>query len=177
MSSKFHIKLSFILHGKSWKCFLCFVIYVCFISWCVASQSTMYKSYVWRHLDIQMDWGKLDLLPSFLDWSQCCSWIRIPLLASIFVLYFSLALSSLQVLLCLFPIMPIFAYYVCCDCDPSYIVSVHIECQASIFTLLLCRGYSWRIRLAKQETLTPSGHLVSPLVCRGLWMSSVVLYC
>ena len=29
--------------------------------------------------------------------------------------------------------------------------------------------------LAKQETLTSPGHLVSPLVCRGPWMSAVVL--
>ena len=42
---------------------------------------------------------------------------------------------------------------------------------------LLCRGHPWRVRLAKQETLTPLGHLVSPLVCRGPWMSTVVLYC
>ena len=49
--------------------------------------------------------------------------------------------------------------------------------QASIYTLSLCRGHSWRVRLAKQETLTPPGHLVSPLVCRGPWMSTVVLYC
>ena len=62
-------------------------------------------------------------------------------------------------------IMPFFL--VCCGCDTSYIVSVHIQCQASIYTLSLCRGYSWRVRLAKQETLTPPGHLVSPLVCRG----------
>ena len=59
----------------------------------------------------------------------------------------------------------------------SYIVSVHIQCQDSIYTLSLCRGHSWRVRLAKQETLTPLGHLVSPLVCRGPWMSIVVLYC
>ena len=65
----------------------------------------------------------------------------------------------------------------CCGCDTSYIVSVHIHCQASIYTLSLCRGHSWRVRLAKQETLTPPGHLVSPLVCRGPWMSTVVLYC
>ena len=65
----------------------------------------------------------------------------------------------------------------CCGCDTSYIVSVHIQFQASIYTLLLCRGHSWRVRLAKQETLTPPGHLVSPLVCRGPWMSTVVLYC
>ena len=64
-----------------------------------------------------------------------------------------------------------------CGCDTSYIVSVHIQCQASIFTLSLCSGHSWRVRLAKQETLTPPGHLVSPLVCRGPWMSTVVFYC
>ena len=61
--------------------------------------------------------------------------------------------------------------------DTSYIVSVHIQRQASIYTLSLCRGYSCWVRLAKQETLTPPGHLVSPLVCRGPWMSTVVLYC
>ena len=65
----------------------------------------------------------------------------------------------------------------CCGCDTSYIVSVHIQFQASIYTLLLCRGHSWQVRLAEQETLTPPGHLVSPLVCRGPWMSTVVLYC
>ena len=68
-------------------------------------------------------------------------------------------------------------FLVCCDCDTSYIVSVHIQCQASIYTLSLCCGHSWRVRLAKQETLTPPGHMVSPLVCRGPWMSTVVLYC
>ena len=62
-------------------------------------------------------------------------------------------------------IMP-FSWW-CCGCDTSYIVSVHIQCQASIYTLSLCRGHSWRVRLAKQETLTPPGHLVSPLVCGG----------
>ena len=65
----------------------------------------------------------------------------------------------------------------CCGCDTFYIASVHIQCQASIYTLSLCRGHSWRVRLAKQETLTPPGHLVSPLVYRGPWMSTVVLYC
>ena len=70
-----------------------------------------------------------------------------------------------------------FFFLVCCGCDTSYIVSVHIQCQTSIYTLSLCRGHSWRMRLAKQETLTPPGHLVSPLVCRGPWMSTVVLYC
>ena len=47
-----------------------------------------------------------------------------------------------------------------------YSVTVHIQCQASIYTLSLCGGHSWRVRLAKQETLTPPGDLVSPLVCR-----------
>ena len=60
-----------------------------------------------------------------------------------------------------------FFFLVCCGCDTSYIVSVHIQCQASLYTLSLCRGHSWRVRLAKQGTLTPPGHLVSPLVCRG----------
>ena len=71
-----------------------------------------------------------------------------------------------------------FAFFlVCCVCDTFFIVSVHIQCQASIYTLSLCRGHSWRVRLARLETLTPPGHLVSPLVCRGPWMSTVVLYC
>ena len=52
-----------------------------------------------------------------------------------------------------------------CGCDTSYIVSVHIQCQASIYTVLLCRGHSWRVRLAKQETLTPPGHLWFAGVC------------
>ena len=54
--------------------------------------------------------------------------------------------------------------------DPHPVSSLHIY-------PLLCRGYSRWVRLAKQETLTPPGHLVSPLVCRGPWISSVVLYC
>ena len=64
----------------------------------------------------------------------------------------------------------------CCGCDTSYIVSVDIQCQAAMYTLLLCRRHSWRVRQAKQETLTPPGNLVSPLVCRGQWMSTVVLF-
>ena len=71
-------------------------------------------------------------------------------------------------------IMPFFL--VCWGCDTSYIVSVHIQCQATIYTLSFCRGHSWPVRLAKQETLTPPWHLVSPF-CRGLWKSTVVLYC
>ena len=48
-------------------------------------------------------------------------------------------------------------FLVCCGCDTSYKVSVHIQCQAYIYTLLLCRRDSWRMRLAKQETLAPPG--------------------
>ena len=53
------------------------------------------------------------------------------------------ARGSTKVLLCLF--------LVCCGCDTSYIVSVHIQCQAYIYTLSLCRGHLWRVRLAKQK--------------------------
>ena len=68
-------------------------------------------------------------------------------------------------------------FLVCCGCDTSYKVSVPIQFQVSIYTLSLSRGHSWRVQLAKQETLTPPGHVVSPLVCRGPWMSTVVLNC
>ena len=62
-------------------------------------------------------------------------------------------------------------FLVCCGClSTSSVKSPYIY-------PLLCRRHSWRVRLAKQETLTPPGHLVSPLVCRGPWMSTVVLYC
>ena len=48
------------------------------------------------------------------------------------------ARGSTQVLLCLFPGV--------LWMDTSYIVSVHIQCQASIHTLSVCRGHSWRVR-------------------------------
>ena len=66
----------------------------------------------------------------------------------------------------------------CCGCDTSYNYSVGPHPVSSLHKHpLLCPGHSWRVRLAKQETLTPPGHLVSPLVNRGPWMSIVVLYC
>ena len=47
-----------------------------------------------------------------------------------------------------------------------------------LYTLLNIRfAVSGIMRLAKQETLTPPWHLVSPLVCRGPWISTVVLFC
>ena len=99
----------------------------------------------------------------FLHFCHTCSLCRVKL-----VVQFS-SRGSTQVSLCLF--------LVCCSCDTYYIVLVYIQCQSSIYTLSLCSGHSWRVRPAKQETLTPPGHLVSPLICRGLWMSTVVLYC
>ena len=57
------------------------------------------------------------------------------------------------------------------------VVFVHIQYQASIYTRSLCRGLSWRVLLAKPKTLTSPGHLVSPLVCRGPWLSILVLFC
>ena len=58
-----------------------------------------------------------------------------------------------------------------------YSVGPHPVSSLHIYTLPVCRGHSWRVRLVKQEMLTLPGHLVSPLVCRGPWMSTVVLYC
>ena len=85
-----------------------------------------------------------------LHFCHTCSLCRVELVVQV------PARGSTQVLVCLFLVR--------CGCDTSYIVSVHIQCQAYIYTLSLCRGHSWRVRLAKQETLTPPGHLVSPLV-------------
>ena len=44
-------------------------------------------------------------------------------------------------------------FLVCCGCDTSYIVSVHIQFQASLYTLSSCRGHSWRVWLAKHWKL------------------------
>ena len=58
-----------------------------------------------------------------------------------------------------------------------YSVGQHPVSSLHIYILCCVAGIHGRVRLAKQETLTPPGHLVSPLVCRGPWMSTVVLYC
>ena len=77
--------------------------------------------------------------------------------------------GSTQVLLCLFPGV-LWLWHFLYSVGPHPVPSLYIY-------PLLCRGHSWRVRIAKQGTLTPPGHLVSPLVCRGPWMSTVVLYC
>ena len=76
--------------------------------------------------------------------------------------------GTTQVLLCLFP---------CVLCLWHFLYSVGPPPVSSpyIYTFVLSRAFMV-VRLAKQETLTPAGHLVSPLVCRGPWMSTVVLY-
>ena len=79
------------------------------------------------------------------------------------------ASGSTQVLLCLFPGV-LWLWHLLHSVGPHPLSSFNIY-------PLLCCGHSWRMRLAKQETLTPPGHLISPLVCRGPWMSTVVLYC
>ena len=78
--------------------------------------------------------------------------------------------GSTQVLLCLFPGTVWLWHFL-------YSVVPHPVASLNIYTLSLCRGHSWRMWLAKQETPTPPGHLVSPLVCRRPWMSTVVLSC
>ena len=78
------------------------------------------------------------------------------------------ARGSTQVL-CLFPGV-LWLWHFLYSVGPHPVSSLHI------YTFSLCHRHSWRVRLAKQETLTPPGHMVSPLVCRGPWMSTVVLY-
>ena len=79
------------------------------------------------------------------------------------------ARGSTQVEICLFPGVLWLWHFL-------YSVGLHPVSSLHICPLL-CRGHLWRVRLVKQETLTPPGHLVSPLIFRGPWMSTVVLYC
>ena len=57
---------------------------------------------------------------------------------------------------------------------------VHVLCPRTFRTTHV--HYRWTrfhhltgLRLAKQDTLTPTGHLLSPMVSKGPWMSTVVL--
>ena len=113
------------------------------------STFSIYSSYSW--------------LFCILHFCHTCSLCRVEL-----VVQFP-ARGSTQVLLCLFTGV-VWLWHFLYSVSPHPVSSLHIY-------PLLCRGHSWRVRLAKQETLTPPGHLVSPLVCRGPWMSTVVLYC
>ena len=78
------------------------------------------------------------------------------------------ARGSTQVL-CLFPGV-LWLWHFLYSVGPHPVSSLHIY-------TFVCRGHSWRVRLDKQKTLTPPGHMVSHLVCRGPWMSIMVLYC
>ena len=78
------------------------------------------------------------------------------------------ARGSTQVLLCLFSGMLWLWHFL-------YSV-VHIQVSIlDIYTFVVSRAFM--ACAAKSERLTPPGHLVSPLVCRGQWMSIVGLYC
>ena len=55
------------------------------------------------------------------------------------------------------------------------IVSVNIQCQASIYTLSLSREFMAGAA-SQAGDVDSSWALVSPLVCRGPWMFPVVLY-
>ena len=76
--------------------------------------------------------------------------------------------SSTQVLLCLFPGVLWLWHFL-------YSVVPHPVSNLHIYTFVVSRAFM--AGAAKQEALTPPGHLVSPLVCKGPWMSTVVLYC
>ena len=124
-------------------------------------QSLDFKEYIWllkkKSLTLKVQSLKVH------EWSLWIHLCRVEL-----VVQFP-ARGSTQVLLCLFPGVLWLWHFL-------YSVGPH-PVSTSIYTLSLCRGHSRRVRLAKQETLTPPGHLVSPLVSRGPWMSTVVLYC
>ena len=65
----------------------------------------------------------------------------------------------------------------CCRCDDSYIVLVHIQCQASIYSLSFLSRAFMAGAASQAGDADSSRYLVSPLVCRGRWMSTVVFYC
>ena len=73
------------------------------------------------------------------------------------------------VLLCLFTGV-MWLWHFLYSVNPHPVSSIHIYTFVGL-------GHSLRVRLAKQETLTPPGYLVSPLVCRCPWMYTMVLYC
>ena len=98
-----------------------------------------------------------------LHFCHICSLCHVELVVQFF------ARGSTQVLLCLFPGVLWLWHFL-------YSVGQHPVSNLHIYTFVVSRA-SMGVRLAKQETLTPPGHLVSPLVCRGPWMSTVVFYC
>ena len=79
------------------------------------------------------------------------------------------ARGSTQVLLCLFPgVLWLWLFL--------YSVVPHPVSCLHIYTFVVSRAFMAGAA-SQAGALTPPGHLVSPLVCRGPWMSTVVLYC
>ena len=98
---------------------------------------------------------KLYFLAIITWWSNAeADWERV-IYINILQHAFEVMTLSTQVLLCLFPGV-LWLWHFLYSVGPHPVSSLHI------YTFFV----SWRVRLAKQETLTPPGHLVSPLVCR-----------
>ena len=79
------------------------------------------------------------------------------------------ARGSTKVLLCLFPGVLWLWHFL-------YSVGQHPVSSLHIYTFIVSRAFMARVANQAGD-LTPSGHLVSPLVCWGVWLSTVVLYC
>ena len=77
--------------------------------------------------------------------------------------------GSTQLLLCLFPCVLWLLHFL-------YSVGPHPVSSLHIYTFVVSRAFMAGAA-SQQETLTSPGHLVSPLVYRGPWMSTVLIYC
>ena len=77
------------------------------------------------------------------------------------------ASGSTQVLLCPFPGVLWLWHFL-------YSVGPHPVSSPHIYTFVVSRAFTAG---AASQALTLPGHLVSPLLCRGPWISTVVLYC
>ena len=99
----------------------------------------------------------------WLHFCHTCSLCRVELVVQF------LARGSTQVLLCLFPGVLWLWHFL-------YSVSLHPVSSLHIYYFVESRAFMAGVA-SQAWTLTPPGHLVSPLVCRGPWMSTVVFYC
>ena len=140
------------------------------------SMSFAYSAH-WSYMSHDVTKGFLDSIVQFLLKADMKSYIPLETAAIFFLAnirpssltYKRQFKTSTQVLLCLFPGVLWLWHFLYSVGPASSVRPPYIHFR--------CRGHSWRVRLAKLKTLTPSEHLVSPLVCRGPWMSIVVLYC